>query len=84
MNWTVEVCQTTIDLNLSVIPFFLTNPYLTAHCSSPGYRPWFYNQTGATIEVLKQKSVLFGPNLVAQDGTVGTCDFVIHIYLYIF
>ncbi|KAG7347245.1 peptidase S10 serine carboxypeptidase family protein [Nitzschia inconspicua] len=32
-----------------------------------GYRPWFYNQTGAAIQVLEQKSVLFGPNLVAQD-----------------
>lgn len=32
-----------------------------------GYRPWFYNQTGASMEVLMEKSALFGPNLVAQD-----------------
>jgi cathepsin A (carboxypeptidase C) len=25
------------------------------------YRPWFYNQTGASIEVLAEKSALFGP-----------------------
>jgi serine carboxypeptidase-like clade 1 len=31
------------------------------------YRPWFYNQTAASIEVLAEKSALFGPNLVAQD-----------------
>jgi hypothetical protein len=32
-----------------------------------GYRPWFYNQTKAPMEVLETKSILFGPNLVAQD-----------------
>jgi len=31
------------------------------------YRPWFYNQTGASMKVLMEKSALFGPNLVAQD-----------------
>lgn len=31
------------------------------------YRPWFYNQTAASIEVLAEKSALFGPNLVAQN-----------------
>lgn len=32
-----------------------------------GYRPWFYNQTAALMEVLMDKSALFGPNLVAQN-----------------
>lgn len=32
-----------------------------------GYRPWFYNQTAASMEVLAAKSTLFGPNLVLQD-----------------
>jgi serine carboxypeptidase-like clade 1 len=32
-----------------------------------GYRPWFYNQTAASMEVLMEKSALFGPNLVAQN-----------------
>jgi hypothetical protein len=31
------------------------------------YRPWFYNQTSASLAVLKEKSILFGPNLVAQS-----------------
>lgn len=31
------------------------------------YRPWFYNQTAASIEVLAEKSALFGPNLVTQN-----------------
>ena len=31
------------------------------------YRPWFYNQTAASIEVLQEKAPLFGPNLVAQN-----------------
>eukprot|EP00979_Chaetoceros_neogracilis_P018661 scaffold10961_cov256-Chaetoceros_neogracile.AAC.1 len=31
------------------------------------YRPWFYNQTAASMEVLAEKSALYGPNLVAQD-----------------
>lgn len=30
------------------------------------YRPWFYNQTAASIDVLMEKSALYGPNLVAQ------------------
>jgi hypothetical protein len=38
-----------------------------------GYRPWFYNQTGASIDILEQKSVLFGTNLVAQDGKSALC-----------
>jgi len=32
-----------------------------------GYRPWFYNQTAAPLEILATKSALFGPNLVVQD-----------------
>ena len=31
------------------------------------YRPWFYNQTAASIALLAEKSALFGPNLVAQN-----------------
>ena len=31
------------------------------------YRPWFYNQTAASIEILAEKSALFGPNLVTQN-----------------
>mmetsp|Transcript_12469 Transcript_12469/g.18464 ORF Transcript_12469/g.18464 Transcript_12469/m.18464 type:complete len:585 (-) Transcript_12469:128-1882(-) len=31
------------------------------------YRPWFYYHSAASIEVLAEKSALFGPNLVAQD-----------------
>mmetsp|Transcript_33325 Transcript_33325/g.49023 ORF Transcript_33325/g.49023 Transcript_33325/m.49023 type:complete len:580 (-) Transcript_33325:378-2117(-) len=31
------------------------------------YRPWFYNQTACSLELLAEKSVLFGPNLVTQN-----------------
>ena len=31
------------------------------------YRPWFYNHTATTVEVLKEKPPLFGPNLVLQN-----------------
>lgn len=31
------------------------------------YRPWFYNQTAASLEVLAEKAALFGPGLLAQD-----------------
>mmetsp|Transcript_27957 Transcript_27957/g.31408 ORF Transcript_27957/g.31408 Transcript_27957/m.31408 type:complete len:726 (+) Transcript_27957:93-2270(+) len=31
------------------------------------YRPWFYNQTGASLKVLEEKAIKFGPNLVAQS-----------------
>ncbi len=31
------------------------------------YRPWFFNQTAASLELLAEKSALFGPNLVAQN-----------------
>ena len=34
--------------------------------TTSSYRPWFYNQTAASIEVLAEKSIKFGPNLVAQ------------------
>ena len=30
------------------------------------YRPWFYNQTETTLEVLAEKAPLFGPNLLVQ------------------
>lgn len=32
-----------------------------------GYRPWFYNQSATSIDVLMEKAPLFGPNLVLQD-----------------
>ncbi len=32
-----------------------------------GYRPWFFNQTAASMKVLMEKSALFGPDLVAQN-----------------
>jgi hypothetical protein len=32
-----------------------------------GYRPWFYNQTATTVEVLMEKPPLFGPNLLLQN-----------------
>lgn len=31
------------------------------------YHPWFYNQTAASIDLLAEKSAMFGPNLVTQD-----------------
>ena len=31
------------------------------------YRPWFYNHTATTIEVLQEKPPLFGPNLLLQN-----------------
>merc|ERR1712028_296159 len=31
------------------------------------YRPWFYNQTATSLEVLAEKAIKFGPNLVAQS-----------------
>jgi serine carboxypeptidase-like clade 1 len=32
-----------------------------------GYRPWFYNHTGTTAELLAEKAPLFGPDLLCQD-----------------
>jgi serine carboxypeptidase-like clade 1 len=32
-----------------------------------GYRPWFYNHTGTTAELLAEKAALFGPDLLCQD-----------------
>lgn len=31
------------------------------------YRPWFFNQTAASLKVLAEKSALYGPHLVAQN-----------------
>ena len=31
-----------------------------------GYRPWFYNHTATTIDVLMEKAVMFGPDLLVQ------------------
>jgi len=31
------------------------------------YRPWFYNQSGISLQVLEVKTIKFGPNLVAQS-----------------
>jgi cathepsin A (carboxypeptidase C) len=32
-----------------------------------GYRPWFYNHTSTTLELLAEKAPLFGPDLLCQD-----------------
>jgi serine carboxypeptidase-like clade 1 len=32
-----------------------------------GYRPWFYNHTGTTFQLLAEKAPLFGPDLLCQD-----------------
>lgn len=32
-----------------------------------GYRPWFYHQDAASVNLLAAKAPLFGPNLLAQD-----------------
>lgn len=31
------------------------------------FRPWFYNQSATTLEVLAEKAPLFGPGLLVQD-----------------
>lgn len=31
------------------------------------YRPWFYNMTGASLDLLAEKAPLFGPALLARD-----------------
>jgi len=31
------------------------------------YRPWFYNHTATPVDILSQKAVLFGPDLVVQN-----------------
>ena len=43
---------------------FQTHKYLKTGGS---YRPWFYNQTATSLEVLAEKAIKFGPNLVAQS-----------------
>jgi cathepsin A (carboxypeptidase C) len=32
-----------------------------------GYRPWFYNHSATTLDVLASKSALFGPDLMVQE-----------------
>ena len=32
------------------------------------YRPWFYNRTGASLKVLMEKALLFGPDLALQNA----------------
>ena len=32
-----------------------------------GYRPWFYNHTATSLNVLMEKAVMFGPDLLLQD-----------------
>jgi serine carboxypeptidase-like clade 1 len=32
-----------------------------------GYRPWFYNKTATTIQVLEEKPAMFGPDLLLQS-----------------
>jgi len=39
---------------------------LTPELDGGSYRPWFYRQEAASLEVLAEKSILFGPDLVAQ------------------
>ena len=39
---------------------------LQAELDGGSYRPWFYRQEAASLEVLAEKAVLFGPDLVAQ------------------
>lgn len=39
-----------------------------AELDGGGYRPWFFNNTAASLKVLKEKSLLFGPNLQLQDA----------------
>jgi serine carboxypeptidase-like clade I len=34
------------------------------------YRPWFYNHTATSVEVLQEKAILFGPNLVLQNAGI--------------
>lgn len=31
------------------------------------YRPWFYNHTATTLDVLKEKAVMFGPDLILEN-----------------
>jgi serine carboxypeptidase-like clade I len=38
-----------------------------AEVDGGSYRPWFYNQTAASIALLAEKAPLFGPNLLAQS-----------------
>jgi serine carboxypeptidase-like clade I len=38
-----------------------------AEIDGGSYRPWFYNQTAASIALLAEKAPLFGPNLLAQS-----------------
>ena len=33
-----------------------------------GYRPWFFNHSATTMDVLKAKALLFGPDLQLQDA----------------
>jgi serine carboxypeptidase-like clade 1 len=32
-----------------------------------GYRPWFYNHTATTIDVLVEKPAMYGPDLLLMD-----------------
>ena len=34
------------------------------------YRPWFYNHTATTMEILQEKSITFGPNLIVHDAGI--------------
>jgi serine carboxypeptidase-like clade I len=31
------------------------------------YRPWFYNLTATTVDLLQEKAIMFGPNLLLQN-----------------
>lgn len=38
-----------------------------AEVDGGSYRPWFYNQTATTLQVLAEKAPLFGPDLLVQS-----------------
>jgi serine carboxypeptidase-like clade I len=41
-----------------------------AELNGGGYRPWFYNHTGVTVDFLKGKPTLFGPDMTLQGTGV--------------
>ena len=34
------------------------------------YRPWFYNHTATTIEILQEKAITYGPNLIVHEAGI--------------
>jgi serine carboxypeptidase-like clade I len=35
-----------------------------------GYRQWFYNHTAVSCQLLQEKAIMFGPNLVSQNAGI--------------